>query len=75
MNALLPTIEKLLGHPKELVRKKAVMVLHQFLRLDPDQSGPLHEIDIGRHFRTALCDKVLQAPCFAMQLANLGLVF
>lgn len=58
VNALLPTVTELLGHPKEMVRKKAVMVLHRFLQLDPDQTGPLHDIDFSKLFRTALCDKV-----------------
>ena len=58
VNALVPTVTDLLGHPKELVRKKAVMVFHRFLQLDPDQTGPLHDIDLSRLFRTALCDKV-----------------
>jgi hypothetical protein len=30
-----------LSHPKEAVRKKAVMALHHFIRLDPHRTGAL----------------------------------
>lgn len=58
INAVLPGAIELLTHPKELVRKKAVMVLHRFEQLDPHHQGPLQDIDLGKHFRQALCDKV-----------------
>ena len=58
MNAVLPGAQELLTHPKELVRKKAVMLLHRFEQLDPGHQGPLLDIDLGKHFRQALCDKV-----------------
>lgn len=58
INAVLPTIVELLSHPKEMVRKKAVMALHRFHQLDPDHDGALHGVDLDRHFRQMLCDKV-----------------
>lgn len=48
----------MLSHPKELVRKKAVMVLTRFEQLDPLHDGPLRDVDLGKHFKQALCDKV-----------------
>ncbi|KAK9849777.1 hypothetical protein WJX84_007045, partial [Apatococcus fuscideae] len=57
INAVLPGVTTLLSHPKELVRKKAVMALHRFQQLDPDHEGPLSGMDFDRHFRQALCDK------------------
>ena len=58
INAVLPGAIELLTHPKELVRKKAVTVLHRFEQLDPDHDGPLRDVDLGKHFKQALCDKV-----------------
>ena len=57
INAVLPGVTALLSHPKELVRKKAVMALHRFQQLDPDHEGALSGMDFDRHFRQALCDK------------------
>ena len=59
INAVLPGAIQLLSHAKELVRKKAVMVLHRFEQMDPHHQGPLQDIDLGKHFRQALCDKVI----------------
>ena len=57
INAVLPRTLELLTHPKELVRKKAVMALDRYLQLDPDRDGPLAGVDLDRHLRQALCDK------------------
>ncbi|GAX83960.1 hypothetical protein CEUSTIGMA_g11384.t1 [Chlamydomonas eustigma] len=57
INAVLPTVMERLHHPKEHVRKKAVMVLHRFHQLDPRREGSLAGVDIDRSFRTMLCDK------------------
>jgi hypothetical protein len=43
---------------REAVRKKAVMALHRFHQLDPRHDGPLAGLDIDKHLRTSLCDKV-----------------
>ena len=58
INAVLPLTVELLTHQRELVRKKAVMALHRYLQLDPERDGPLAGIDLDRHLRQALCDKV-----------------
>lgn len=58
INALYPVVVERLRHPKEAVRKKAVMALHWFQSLDPSREGPLLGVDVDRHFRTMLCDKV-----------------
>lgn len=63
INAVLPTIVELLSHPKEMVRKKAVMALHRFHQLDPSHDGALHGVDLDRHFRQMLCDKVWTPLC------------
>ena len=68
INAVLPGVTTLLSHPKELVRKKAVMALHRFQQLDPDHEGPLSGMDFDRHFRQALCDKV--TACCAISLTD-----
>jgi hypothetical protein len=39
--AVLPLVTERLGHPRESVRKKAVMALHHFYQMDPDRSGQL----------------------------------
>ncbi len=57
INAVLPRTLELLTHPKELVRKKAVMALDRYLQLDPERDGPLAGVDLDRHLRQALCDK------------------
>lgn len=43
---------------QEHVRKKAVLALHWFSQLDPRREGPLTGVELERHFRTMLCDKV-----------------
>ncbi|KAK9837092.1 hypothetical protein WJX81_002406 [Elliptochloris bilobata] len=57
INAVLPAVVGLVSHPKELVRKKAVMALHRFQQLDPDRDGALAGSELDKHFRQALCDK------------------
>ncbi|XP_019156389.1 PREDICTED: AP-4 complex subunit epsilon-like isoform X2 [Ipomoea nil] len=49
--AVLPQVTELLGHPKEAVRKKAVMALHRFYQKSP--SSVHHLIS---NFRKKLCD-------------------
>jgi hypothetical protein len=50
--AVLPGVVELLKHDQELVRKKAVMLVHRFLVLQPESVAHL-----GDKFRRALCDK------------------
>ncbi|KAL0026447.1 hypothetical protein WJX79_010441 [Trebouxia sp. C0005] len=72
INAVLPRTLELLTHPKELVRKKAVMALDRYLQLDPERDGPLAGVDLDRHLRQALCDKdpsVMSAALCALQEA------
>ncbi|WIA23806.1 hypothetical protein OEZ85_013480 [Tetradesmus obliquus] len=57
VNAVLPLVIERLSHPRESVRKKAVMALLHFHQMDPDRSGPLAGVELERHFRTTLCDK------------------
>ncbi|KAF3337398.1 AP-4 complex subunit epsilon [Carex littledalei] len=49
--AVLPQVVELLGHPKEAVRKKAVMALHRFYQRSP--SSVSHLVS---NFRKRLCD-------------------
>ncbi|KAG0492827.1 hypothetical protein HPP92_006225 [Vanilla planifolia] len=49
--AVLPQVVELLGHPKEAVRKKAVMALHRFY-----QRSPASVSHLLLHFRKRLCD-------------------
>ncbi|KAK8480694.1 hypothetical protein V6N13_036132 [Hibiscus sabdariffa] len=49
--AVLPQVVELLGHPKEAVRKKAIMALHRFYQKSP--SSVSHLIS---NFRKRLCD-------------------
>ncbi|KAJ4845832.1 hypothetical protein Tsubulata_015048 [Turnera subulata] len=49
--AVLPQVVELLGHPKEAVRKKAIMALHRFYHKSP--SSVSHLIS---NFRKRLCD-------------------
>ena len=58
INAVLPAVTGLTSHPKELVRKKAVMALHRFQQLDPKHEGQLSGADLDSYYRQALCDKV-----------------
>lgn len=50
--AVLPKIVDLIGHPKDMVRKKAVMALHRCWSRDPELIQ-----ELGEKFRRALCDK------------------
>jgi len=50
--ALLPPVVALLKHQHEVVRKKAVMVLHRFYQLQPGCVG-----DLSDKLRLVLCDK------------------
>ena len=58
INAVYPVVVDRLRHPKEHVRKKAVMALQRFHQLDPTRTGALVGVDVDKHFRTMLCDKV-----------------
>lgn len=49
--AVLPQVAELLGHPKEAVRKKAVMALHRFYQRAPGSVSHLIS-----NFRKRLCD-------------------
>lgn len=49
--AVLPQVVELLGHPKEAVRKKAIMALHRFYQRSP--SSVSHLVS---NFRKRLCD-------------------
>ncbi|KAK3162830.1 hypothetical protein QOZ80_1BG0094340 [Eleusine coracana subsp. coracana] len=51
MPAVLPQVVELLAHPKEAVRKKAVMALHRFYQRSP--SSVSHLVS---NFRKRLCD-------------------
>jgi hypothetical protein len=55
--ALLQSVLDLLPHPRELVRKKAVLTLHCFFQRCPDAVAP----HLNR-FRQLLCDKVRGVP-------------
>ncbi|GLI59980.1 hypothetical protein VaNZ11_002038 [Volvox africanus] len=57
VNAVYPVAVERLRHPKEHVRKKAIMALHWFGQLDPRRDGPLAGVELDKHFRTMLCDK------------------
>ncbi|XP_019622254.1 PREDICTED: AP-4 complex subunit epsilon-1-like [Branchiostoma belcheri] len=50
--ALLPMVEDKLQHPKEVVRKKAIMALHRFYLKAPNLVQHIHE-----KFRKVLCDR------------------
>ncbi|KAJ9511423.1 hypothetical protein QJQ45_029917 [Haematococcus lacustris] len=58
INAVFPMVVERLKHPKETVRKKAIMALHRFQQLDPRREGALAGLDTDKHLRTCLCDKV-----------------
>ncbi|XP_020110695.1 AP-4 complex subunit epsilon [Ananas comosus] len=49
--AVLPQVVELLGHPKEAVRKKAVMALHRFY-----QRSPASVAHLVSNFKKKLCD-------------------
>uniref|UniRef100_A0A3B3DPW4 Adaptor related protein complex 4 subunit epsilon 1 n=1 Tax=Oryzias melastigma TaxID=30732 RepID=A0A3B3DPW4_ORYME len=50
--AILPIVEEKLNHPKEIIRRKAVLALHKFYLIAPNQVQHIHN-----KFRKALCDK------------------
>ncbi|XP_052397551.1 AP-4 complex subunit epsilon-1-like isoform X1 [Carassius gibelio] len=50
--AVLPLVEDKLSHPKEIIRRKAVLALYKFHLIAPTQVQHIH----GK-FRKALCDK------------------
>jgi len=51
ISGFMPLVLKALSHPKELVKKKAVMVLHRFLQIRPS----LRE-ELDKPLRKMLCD-------------------
>ncbi|XP_059917333.1 AP-4 complex subunit epsilon-1 [Gadus macrocephalus] len=50
--AILPMVEEKLNHPKEIIRRKAVLALYKFYLIAPNQVQHIHS-----KFRKALCDK------------------
>uniref|UniRef100_A0A3Q3RLB0 AP-4 complex subunit epsilon n=1 Tax=Mastacembelus armatus TaxID=205130 RepID=A0A3Q3RLB0_9TELE len=50
--AILPLVEEKLNHPKEIIRRKAVLALYKFYIIAPNQVQHIHN-----KFRKALCDK------------------
>ncbi|KAM3869685.1 AP-4 complex subunit epsilon-1 [Diretmus argenteus] len=50
--AILPVVEEKLTHPKEIIRRKAVLALYKFYLIAPNQVQHIHN-----KFRKALCDK------------------
>ncbi|XP_061630694.1 AP-4 complex subunit epsilon-1 [Phyllopteryx taeniolatus] len=50
--AVLPLVEEKLTHPKEIIRRKAVLALYKFYLIAPNQVQHIHN-----KFRKALCDK------------------
>ncbi|XP_037109389.1 AP-4 complex subunit epsilon-1 [Syngnathus acus] len=50
--AILPLVEEKLTHPKEIIRRKAVLALYKFYLIAPNQVQHIHN-----KFRRALCDK------------------
>lgn len=63
VDGFMPLVLGLLKHPKELVKKKAVMALHRFIQIKPSLKD-----ELDKHLRTMLCDKVCKAwllPCLA----------
>ncbi|XP_054633864.1 AP-4 complex subunit epsilon-1 isoform X2 [Dunckerocampus dactyliophorus] len=50
--AILPLVEEKLTHPKEIIRRKAVLALYKFYLTAPNQVQHIHN-----KFRKALCDK------------------
>jgi len=63
--AVLPIITELLGHDQEIVRKKAVMLLHRFHQLQADSVSHM-----GAKFRRALCDKDPSVMAASLHLFN-----
>lgn len=52
MHAVSDYVVRLINHTNEIVRKKAVTVLHKFVKLNPSLIT-----EYSDHFRRALCDK------------------
>ena len=52
LHAFSEQIIKLLSHPNEIIRKKAIIVLNRFMTLNPSLVP-----DYASHFRRTLCDK------------------
>lgn len=52
VDGFMPLVVNLLKHPKELVKKKAVMALHRFIQVKPNLKD-----DLDKHLRVMLCDK------------------
>jgi len=52
VDGFMPLVLALLKHPKELVKKKAVMALHRFIQIKPSLKD-----ELDKHLRTMLCDK------------------
>uniref|UniRef100_A0A673IP97 Clathrin/coatomer adaptor adaptin-like N-terminal domain-containing protein n=1 Tax=Sinocyclocheilus rhinocerous TaxID=307959 RepID=A0A673IP97_9TELE len=50
--AVLPLVEDKLSHPKEIIRRKAVLALYKFYLIAPNQVQHIHS-----KFRKALCDQ------------------
>ncbi|XP_055365834.1 AP-4 complex subunit epsilon-1 [Betta splendens] len=50
--AILPLVEEKLNHPKEIIRRKAVLALYKFYLIAPNQVQHIHS-----KFRLALCDR------------------
>ncbi|KAF4707214.1 AP-4 complex subunit epsilon-1, partial [Perkinsus olseni] len=50
--AILPLVTKLLTHPQDAVRKKAIICIQHFFRLSPDSVAD----DVQQDVRRALCD-------------------
>ncbi|KAL0968795.1 hypothetical protein UPYG_G00271980 [Umbra pygmaea] len=50
--SVLPLVEEKLTHPKEIIRRKAVLALYKFYLIAPNQVQHIHS-----KFRKALCDK------------------
>uniref|UniRef100_A0A3Q1I9T9 AP-4 complex subunit epsilon n=1 Tax=Anabas testudineus TaxID=64144 RepID=A0A3Q1I9T9_ANATE len=50
--AILPLVEEKLNHPKEIIRRKAVLALYKFYLIAPNQVQHIHN-----KFRQALCDR------------------
>ncbi|XP_072421192.1 AP-4 complex subunit epsilon-1 isoform X1 [Chiloscyllium punctatum] len=50
--AVLPLVEEKLQHSKEIIRRKAVLALHKFYLIAPNQVQHIHD-----KFRKALCDR------------------
>uniref|UniRef100_A0A4W3JW95 AP-4 complex subunit epsilon n=1 Tax=Callorhinchus milii TaxID=7868 RepID=A0A4W3JW95_CALMI len=50
--AVLPLVEEKLLHSKEIIRRKAVLALHKFYLIAPNQVQHIHD-----KFRKALCDR------------------